>query len=74
MHLMDNGQIFIEFDYKFSDHKFSDYESKDYHHYLRDYWRTGSIRFYPCGSTNLRHANHLERFLALCPDSLCKGD
>lgn len=31
MHLRDNGQIFIEFDYKFSDYKFSDYESKDYH-------------------------------------------
>ena len=31
MQLMDSGQIFIEFDYKFSDHKFSDYEIKDYH-------------------------------------------
>ncbi len=25
MHLKDSGQIFIEFDYKFSDYKFSDY-------------------------------------------------
>ena len=25
MQLRDNGQIFIEFDYKFSDYKFSDY-------------------------------------------------
>ena len=74
MHLMDNGQIFIEFDYKFSDCKFLDYEIKDYHHYLRYHWRISTFRFYPFGSTNLRHATPLERFVALCPDSLCKGD
>ena len=28
MHLMDNGQIFIEFDYKFSDYKFSNQTKK----------------------------------------------
>lgn len=31
MQSRDNGQIFIEFDYKFSDHKFLDYEIEDYH-------------------------------------------
>ena len=30
MRLKDRGQIFIEFDYKFSDHKFSDYKFLDY--------------------------------------------
>ena len=60
--------------HKFSDYKFSDYESKDYHYYLRYCWRTGSFRFSPCGSINLRHANPLEWFLALCPLALCKGD
>ena len=73
MHSKDNGQIFIEFDYKFSDYKFSDYESKDYYHYLRYHWRAGSIRFYPCGSTNRRSANPLEWLLALCLLALLKG-
>lgn len=73
MQSRDNGQIFIGFDYKFSDHKFSDYEIKDYHHYLRYHWRTGSIRFYPFGSTNGRAANPLEWFVASCPFALCKG-
>ena len=73
MHSKDNGQIFIEFDYKFSDYKFSDYESKDYHNYLRYHWRTGTIRFSPCGSTNRRTANPLEWFLALYLLALRKG-
>ena len=73
MRSMDRGQIFIEFDYKFSDYKFSDYEIEDYHNYLRYHWRTGSIRFYPFGSINLRHANSLEWFVAYCPFALCKG-
>ena len=73
MHLRDNGQIFIEFNYKFSDHKFSDYEIKDYHHYLRYHWRIGSIRFYPCGSTHWGTANPLEWLMALCLLALLKG-
>lgn len=73
MQSRDNGQIFIEFDYKFSDYKFLDYEIKDYHHYLRYYWSAGSIRFYPFGGINLRHANSLEWFLASCPFALRKG-
>ena len=72
MHLKDSGQIFIEFDYKFSDYKFSGYESKDYHNYLRCHWRTGS-RFSPCGSTHRSTANPLEWILALCLLALLKG-
>lgn len=73
MHLKDNGQIFIEFDYKFSDYKFSGYEIKDYHHYLRYHWRTGSFRS-PCGSIYHRTTNPLEWLLALCLFALRKGD
>ena len=68
MQSRDSGQIFIEFDYKFSD-----YEIKGYHNYLRYYWRTGSFRFYPCGSTHRRTATPLEWFMALCLLALLKG-
>ena len=73
MQSRDNGRIFIEFDYKFSDHKFSDYEIKDYHHYLRYHWRIGTFRFYPCGSTHWRTSNPLEWLMALCLLALLKG-
>ena len=68
MRLRDSGQIFIEFDYKFSD-----YEIKDYYHNLRYHWRIGSIRFYPCGSTHWGTANPLEWLLVLCLLALLKG-
>ena len=73
MRLRDNGQIFIEFDYKFSDYKFSDYEIKDYHHYLRYHWRISTFRFYPCGSTHWGTATPLEWLMALCLLALLKG-
>ena len=68
MHLRDNGQIFIGFNYKFSD-----YEIKDYHHYLRYHWRIGTFRFYPCGSILWGTANPLEWLVALCLLALLKG-
>ena len=71
MRLKDRGQIFIEFDYKFSDYKFSDYESKGYHNYLRYCLRVSS-RFSPCGSIYRRTTNPLEWFLALCLFALRK--
>ena len=71
MQSKDNGQIFIEFDYKFSDYKFLDYEIKDYNIYLRYHWRTGS-RFSPCGSAHHRTSNPLEWLLALCLFALRK--